>query len=60
MTMRQTKLFTLAVILLSSLTTLHASEVGDLRCEYFANPLGIDATQPRLSWVMESDQRGER
>ena len=30
-----------------------------LRCEYLVNPLGIDAAQPRLSWVLES-QPGER
>jgi alpha-L-rhamnosidase len=34
----------------------------DLRCEYLRNPLGIDATAPRLSWILEStspDARGE-
>ncbi|MCP4641009.1 MAG: family 78 glycoside hydrolase catalytic domain, partial [bacterium] len=30
----------------------------DLRCEYLVNPLGIDETQPRLSWVVESPRRG--
>ncbi|HTS17683.1 MAG TPA: glycoside hydrolase family 78 protein [Verrucomicrobiae bacterium] len=34
--------------------------VSQLRCEYLSNPLGIDAAQPRLSWVPESDQRGQR
>jgi len=29
------------------------------RCEYRVNPLGIDAPQPRLSWILESDQRGQ-
>lgn len=33
-------------------------QVGDLRCEYQNNPLGIDALRPRLSWVLLSDQRG--
>jgi alpha-L-rhamnosidase len=28
----------------------------ELRCEYRANPLGIDATRPRLSWVMSLDR----
>ncbi len=32
--------------------------VTDLRCEYQAHPLGIDAAAPRLSWVMESQIRG--
>ena len=29
-----------------------------LRCEYLADPLGIDVTKPRLSWTLASDQRG--
>src|ERR1019366_1617032 len=33
--------------------------VGDLRCEYAANPLGVEAAHPRLSWVLTSSQRGE-
>lgn len=32
--------------------------VGDLRCEYQGNPLGIDNKEPRLSWKLVSDQRG--
>ena len=31
-----------------------------LRCEYAVNPLGIDVTEPRLSWIVESGQRGQR
>jgi len=30
-----------------------AIRTADLRCEYLANPLGIDVPQPRLSWVIE-------
>jgi len=30
------------------------------RCEYRANPLGIDEAQPRLTWRVESDERGQR
>src|SRR5689334_23183715 len=32
--------------------------VRELRCEYQRNPLGIDVKEPRLSWVLDSDQRG--
>ena len=32
--------------------------VSNLSCEYRINPLGIDVLQPRLSWQLESDQRG--
>jgi alpha-L-rhamnosidase len=31
--------------------------VDRLRCEYAANPLGIDASKPRLSWILLSDRR---
>ena len=32
--------------------------VLDLKCEYRIDPLGIDVTRPRLSWRLESDERG--
>ncbi len=31
-----------------------------LRCEYREDPLGIDETRPRLSWQLESPERGQR
>lgn len=31
------------------------SRVQDLRCEYLHRPLGIDASQPRLSWIITND-----
>jgi alpha-L-rhamnosidase len=31
-----------------------------LRCEYRENPLGIDETHPRLSWIMKSSERDQR
>ena len=34
--------------------------VEQLRCEYRVNPLGVDTPQPRLSWMLASDRRGER
>src|SRR5271166_2046475 len=38
--------------------SLAAVSVGDLRCEHLQNPQGIDATQPRLSWMLQADERG--
>jgi len=32
----------------------------DLRCEYLVNPLGIDTPQPRLSWILDSRERGQK
>lgn len=31
-----------------------------LRCEYRADPFGIDVTRPRLSWILESAAEGQR
>ncbi|MEO5916247.1 MAG: family 78 glycoside hydrolase catalytic domain [Luteolibacter sp.] len=32
---------------------------ANLRCEYLTDPHGIDVVKPRLSWVVESLERGE-
>ena len=37
-----------------------AAVVEKLRCEYLADPLGLDVTSPRLSWAISSDKRGEK
>jgi len=34
--------------------------VQHLRCEYLVNPLGIGERRPRLSWTLESSQRGQK
>ncbi|MDP9172830.1 MAG: glycoside hydrolase family 78 protein [Planctomycetota bacterium] len=34
------------------------ARVTNLRCEYLNDPIGIDQTEPRLSWMIESDKRG--
>ena len=39
---------------------VHAVEVGDLRCEYLKNPLGVDAAKPRLGWLIEDGERGQK
>ena len=31
-----------------------------LRCEYLTDPLGIDVKAPRLSWIVESKERGQK
>ena len=30
------------------------------RCEYLANPMGIDSAAPRLSWALQADERGQK
>ena len=37
-----------------------AAAVGQLRCEFLNDPLGIDTVQPRLSWVLEPGKRSVR
>ncbi len=59
--MRRMKLFScpgVLLLLFAACTGLHAAtSVGDLRCEHLDNPLGIDVTEPRLSWMLESNKR---
>ena len=38
---------------------LQAADVVNLRCEYLVNPIGVDATSPRLSWIIVSSKRGD-
>lgn len=58
--MNRLKLFPIALLLalLSTGQLLAAVTVGQLRCEHLENPLGIDATAPRLSWQLQSGNRG--
>jgi len=30
-----------------------------LKCESLRNPLGVDVSRPRFSWLLESPERGE-
>src|SRR5580704_10102169 len=50
------------LISLVPITTLFAASlrVDRLRCEYLQNPIGIDTPQPRLSWILKSEIRGEK
>ncbi len=41
-------------------TTQASVHADRLRCEYLDNPLGIDVVRPRLSWVLWSQERGQR
>ncbi|MBI4667841.1 MAG: family 78 glycoside hydrolase catalytic domain [Elusimicrobia bacterium] len=34
--------------------------VFGLRCEYRVNPLGVDTVNPRLSWMLNSDEHDQR
>ncbi|MDQ5978058.1 MAG: alpha-L-rhamnosidase, partial [Verrucomicrobiota bacterium] len=47
-----------ALLLASPLSAAYT--VTALKCEHALNPLGVDATQPRLSWQVASDETGQR
>ena len=49
-----------ALAMLSGLPAGAAASLANLRCEYLADPLGIDVAKPRLSWGIESTHRRER
>ena len=51
---------TLVCFLVQAATAAAAIQPAALRCEYRVNPLGIDVAQPRLSWIVESAERGQR
>jgi len=63
--MNQTNL-KLNIVLFASLSWFAVATVNaallpvELRCEYRADPLGIDAVQPRLSWCEQSAARGAK
>ncbi len=56
---RSKLILTLGAVLLAGIASA-AVAAKDLRCEYLTDPLGIDAGSPRLSWILTSDQRGEK
>lgn len=41
-----------------SIQTADALQPASLRCEYQPEPLGVDTPAPRLSWTIETGQRG--
>jgi len=51
---------TLGTLLLTAFCCTAGVEAQDLRCEYRENPMGIDASAPRLSWQLQSKERGQR
>lgn len=51
------KITGLMIWLCLSLTALAQPSVDVLRCELLTNPLGIDKTNPRLSWQIRADER---
>ena len=52
----------LALVLLSAAGCVPrrtALAVAELRCEFDRDPLGVDVSQPRLSWLLQSGEQGQ-
>ncbi|MGA2247126.1 MAG: hypothetical protein ABSH48_19220 [Verrucomicrobiota bacterium] len=50
-----------ALLLLAGFLPLAGSTVPvNLQCEYRSDPPGIEVTQPRLTWQVQSDERNQR
>lgn len=60
MIMRKLFLAFVCLVLLAAVSRAADVQVRSLCCEYLENPAGIDARAPRLSWRMESGERGQR
>jgi hypothetical protein len=59
MEMKKYKLLPFAFCLLFwGCNTIEKTEITGLRCEYRANPLGIETPHPRFSWLITSGERG--
>lgn len=56
----KTRAFLLSWMLVASAAAGFAMSLADLKCEFRLDPLGIDVARPQLSWVLRSDQRGDR
>ncbi|MDF2596736.1 MAG: alfa-L-rhamnosidase, partial [Clostridia bacterium] len=52
----------LTTIFTNNITVFAAgtAQVTSLRCEYTTEPIGIDVTNPRFSWQMISNERGQK
>ncbi|QEG02424.1 Bacterial alpha-L-rhamnosidase [Stieleria maiorica] len=57
--LKTTSLFiAFALAAVSSVAVAAGLDAVHLRCEYLENPQGIDIEQPRLSWRVQSSERG--
>jgi alpha-L-rhamnosidase len=54
------RLSAMIVLFLLAFFTRAEIKPARLQCEYELNPLGIDVIKPRLSWIVQSNERGQR
>jgi alpha-L-rhamnosidase len=56
----KTCLVALSVFTLFVFQTIAGLTPVELRCDYAVNPLGVDSENPRLSWTLQSNERGQK
>ena len=58
---KTTIVLAVSLVLPAAVTASRAGSLkpDGLKCEYRVNPLGLDTAQPRLSWLLESKERGQ-
>ena len=54
------KLLALVLALSATHSPARAAQVENLQCDYAQNPLGIDDPRPCLSWIVTSQERGDK
>jgi len=54
--MKSRNLILMSLLMIASVTLRAELTVNSLRTDYKPNPIGIDTPQPKLSWVIQSDQ----
>lgn len=52
--------FAVTALIILAVQNSGAVTVRDLRCEYAVNPLGVEVKEPRLSWRLDSAERGQK
>jgi alpha-L-rhamnosidase len=58
--MHRLKVFLVGFFGLLPALCVHAVSVSQLTCENLNNPRGIDITEPRLSWILSSDEGNQK
>lgn len=58
--MRRFKIILFALPIVVAGLNLWAMTAGQLRCEDLDNPQGIDVVEPRLSWILTSEENNQR
>ncbi|TSD66261.1 Bacterial alpha-L-rhamnosidase [Inquilinus sp. KBS0705] len=53
-------LFSLTILFTSSGFATNNAKPVNLRTEYLENPLGLDVTHPRLTWMLADDRQGAK